>query len=160
MEQFEPISSPELFKRDDLQEQLSKGRITTVDGKYVYVANVVYAGVDMIDIHDVDIKTSTYVMDFYLWFRYRANSQDAEFKPASFVFTNAVSVDDSSYTPIRDPETINGITTFDMTGYAPGSGIDVSLPGLYRNNTFLLPEHGNVTVVFKFDQPVLPTSLP
>src|SRR5258706_942153 len=56
--------------------------------------------------------------------------------------------------------TINGITTFDMSGYAPGSGIDVSLPGLYRNNTFLLPEHGDVTVVFKFDQPVLPTSLP
>jgi hypothetical protein len=56
--------------------------------------------------------------------------------------------------------TINGITTFDMAGYAPNSGIDVSLPGLYRNETFLLPEQGNVTVVFKFDQPVLPTSLP
>ncbi len=56
--------------------------------------------------------------------------------------------------------TINGITTFDMSGYAPNSSIDVSLPGLYRNNTFLLPEHGDVTVVFKFDQPVLPTILP
>jgi hypothetical protein len=56
--------------------------------------------------------------------------------------------------------TINGVTTFDMAGYPPNSGIDVSLPGLYRNQTFLLPEQGNVTVVFKFDQPVLPTSLP
>ena len=56
--------------------------------------------------------------------------------------------------------TINGITTFDMSGYTPNSSIDVSLPGLYRNNTFLLPEHGDVTVVFKFDQPVLPTILP
>ena len=56
--------------------------------------------------------------------------------------------------------TVNGVTTFDMSGYAPGSGIDVSLPGLYRNNTFLLPDHGDVTVVFKFDQPALPTSLP
>ena len=111
MTQFEPISSPGQFKREELREQLAKGRITTVHGKYVYVANVVYAGVDMIDIHDVDIKTSTYVMDFYLWFRYRANSHDAEFQPASFVFTNAVSVDDSSYTPVREPETTNGITT-------------------------------------------------
>lgn len=111
MTQFEPISSPGQFEREELREQLAKGRITTVHGRYVYVANVVYAGVDMIDIRDVDIKTSTYVMDFYLWFRYRANSQDAEFQPASFVFTNAVSVDDSSYTPVREPETTNGITT-------------------------------------------------
>ena len=56
--------------------------------------------------------------------------------------------------------TINGIAVFDLTGYPPNSGIDVSLPGLYRNETFLLPEQGDVTVVFKFDQPVLPTSLP
>lgn len=56
--------------------------------------------------------------------------------------------------------TINGIAIFDLSGYPPNSGIDVSLPGLYRNETFLLPEQGDVTIVFKFDQPVLPTSLP
>lgn len=56
--------------------------------------------------------------------------------------------------------TVNGIAIFDMSGYAPNSGIDVSLPGLYRNNVFLLPEQGDVTIVFKFDQPVLPTILP
>ncbi len=111
MTQFEPVPAPEQFKREDLQEQLDTNRIMTVDGKYVYVANVVYAGVDMIDIHDVDIKSSTYVMDFYLWFRYRANLEDRDFKPAVFVFTNAVSLDDASYTPVRDPETTNGITT-------------------------------------------------
>jgi len=56
--------------------------------------------------------------------------------------------------------TQNGIAIFDMSGYTPNSGIDVSLPGLYRNQTFLLPESGDVNIVFKFDQPVLPTSLP
>ncbi|HEU0296660.1 MAG TPA: hypothetical protein VFR47_28245 [Anaerolineales bacterium] len=56
--------------------------------------------------------------------------------------------------------TQNGIAIFDMSGYTPNSGIDVSLPGLYRNQTFLLPEEGDVEVIFKFDQPVLPTSLP
>ncbi len=56
--------------------------------------------------------------------------------------------------------TINGIATFDMSGYTPNSGIDVSLPGFYRNETLLLPQQGDVTVVFKFDQAVLPTSLP
>jgi hypothetical protein len=56
--------------------------------------------------------------------------------------------------------TENGVAIFDMAGYPPNSGIDVSLPGLYRNQTFRLPEAGDVEVVFKFDQPVLPTSLP
>jgi len=56
--------------------------------------------------------------------------------------------------------TQNGVAIFDMSGYPPNSGIDVSLPGLYRNQTFLLPEQGDVEVVFKFDQPALPTSLP
>ena len=56
--------------------------------------------------------------------------------------------------------TENGVAIFDMSGYAPNSGIDVSLPGLYRNQTFLLPEQGDVEILFKFDQPALPTSLP
>jgi hypothetical protein len=56
--------------------------------------------------------------------------------------------------------TDNGVAIFDMTGYTPNSGISVSLPGLYRNQTFLLPEQGDVEVLFKFDQPALPTTLP
>jgi hypothetical protein len=54
----------------------------------------------------------------------------------------------------------NGITVFDMTGYTPGIGINVSLPGLYRSQTFVLPAQGETVVTFMFEQPVLPTSLP
>ena len=56
--------------------------------------------------------------------------------------------------------TVNGITIFDMTGYPPGLGITVSLPGLYRSENLTLPEQGEVLVTFMFEQPVLPTSLP
>jgi hypothetical protein len=56
--------------------------------------------------------------------------------------------------------TVNGITVFDMTGYTPGIGIEVSLPGLYRSQTFVLPEEGETVVTFIFEQPALPTSLP
>lgn len=56
--------------------------------------------------------------------------------------------------------TQNGVATFDMSGYTPGLRVDVSLPGLYRNESFTLPEQGEVSVVFKFDMPVLPTNLP
>jgi hypothetical protein len=65
-----------------------------------------------------------------------------------------------SNTQVITQRTQNGVAIFDMSGYTPKSGIDVSLPGLYRNQTFLLPESGDVEVIFKFDQPVLPTSLP
>jgi len=56
--------------------------------------------------------------------------------------------------------TQNGIAIFDMSGYTPGIGITVSLPGLYRSESFELPEEGEVTVTFMFEQPPLPTVLP
>lgn len=56
--------------------------------------------------------------------------------------------------------TQNGITVFDMTGYTPGLGINISLPGLYRSESLVLPEQGEIVVTFMFEQPVLPTSLP
>ena len=56
--------------------------------------------------------------------------------------------------------TQNGIAVFDMTGFTPGIDITVSLPGLYRSETFVLPEQGEVLVTFAFEQPALPTLLP
>jgi hypothetical protein len=56
--------------------------------------------------------------------------------------------------------TQNGIAIFDMSGLTPGIGINVSLPGLYRNQRFELPQHGEVTVTFMFEQPPLPTIIP
>ncbi|MCI0550845.1 MAG: hypothetical protein L0287_07815 [Anaerolineae bacterium] len=56
--------------------------------------------------------------------------------------------------------TQNGVAIFDMTGFPPGIGINVSLPGLYRSESFVLPEQGEVSVTFVFEQPALPTLLP
>lgn len=56
--------------------------------------------------------------------------------------------------------TLNGIALFDMSAFAPGLTVTVSLPGLYRSETFLLPEQGEVVVIFKFELPALPTNLP
>lgn len=56
--------------------------------------------------------------------------------------------------------TQNGIAIFDMSGFMPGIRITVSLPSLYRSESFALPEQGEVTVTFMFEQPPLPTVLP
>jgi len=56
--------------------------------------------------------------------------------------------------------TQEGVAIFDMSGYTPGIGIIVSLPGLYRSQSFELPEQGVLPVTFRFEQPALPTLLP
>jgi hypothetical protein len=56
--------------------------------------------------------------------------------------------------------TQNGVTVFDMSGFTPGIDINVSLPGLYRNERFELPAQGEVTVTFMFEAPPLPTTIP
>jgi len=56
--------------------------------------------------------------------------------------------------------TQNGIAVFDMSGFTPGIRVTVSLPGLYRSESFELPEQGEVNVTFMFVQPPLPTVLP
>ena len=56
--------------------------------------------------------------------------------------------------------TENGIAIFDMSGFTPGISVNVSLPGLYRNETFALPQQGEVTVRFMFEAPPLPTLIP
>ena len=61
---------------------------------------------------------------------------------------------------LLETRTASGVAMFDMHGYAPGLGIDVSLPGLYRSENFILPEQGEVMITFRFDQPALPTILP
>lgn len=67
---------------------------------------------------------------------------------------------DTSTNEQFEQRTQNGIAIFDMSGFRPGIGITVSLPGLYRSESFELPEQGEVTVTFMFEQPALPTLLP
>jgi raffinose/stachyose/melibiose transport system substrate-binding protein len=112
--QFEPIANPNEIK--DLQAQIDSGRIMTVNGGYVYKANVVYAGIDLLGIDEIDIKTSTYKVDFYLWFRYRPNEHDPDFKPDEFVFTNAEG--DTEIVPIRDESNSDGtvLKTYRVSG--------------------------------------------
>ncbi|MBN1148813.1 MAG: hypothetical protein JXA78_16245 [Anaerolineales bacterium] len=56
--------------------------------------------------------------------------------------------------------TVAGEVVFDMTGNSAGLRGIVSLPGLYRSSEIVLPEHGEMFVVFMFTKPLLPTDLP
>jgi len=102
--QFEPVEV--LSDVKDLANEIQRARILTVNGDYVYRSNVVYVGIDLLGIDDIDIKTSTYKMDFYLWFRYRPNEQDSSYKPEDFFFTN--SEGEFEITPLREEDNSDG----------------------------------------------------
>jgi hypothetical protein len=66
---------------------------------------------------------------------------------------------------LRSGETLSGVTlngeaVFDMTGYPLGTDIIASLPGLYREQLFSLPEEGIVQIDFVFESPDIPEELP
>ncbi|MEL6581370.1 MAG: ABC transporter substrate-binding protein [Cyanobacteria bacterium J06621_12] len=69
--QLQPINNIEIV--EDLQSELDSERILLIDGKYRYRTNIVYTGIDINEIRNLDEKTSSYLVDFYLWFRFQGD---------------------------------------------------------------------------------------
>jgi len=69
--QLQPLINLEAI--DDLQAELDSGRVLLVDGKYRHRTNIVYTGIDINEIRNLDEKTSSYLVDFYLWFRFQGD---------------------------------------------------------------------------------------
>ena len=69
---------------NNLEQQIAQGKIIQVGPEYVLETHVVYTGVDINQISSIDEKTSSYLMDFYLWFRY----QEDNFNPDDIEFSN------------------------------------------------------------------------
>jgi hypothetical protein len=56
--------------------------------------------------------------------------------------------------------TQQGLVIFDLTGMEIGTRGRVSLPGLYRSAPILVPDSGDLPVIFIFVKPILPTNQP
>ncbi|HBE17852.1 MAG TPA: hypothetical protein DEG17_26040 [Cyanobacteria bacterium UBA11149] len=57
----------------NFQEEIAKEKIVNIGERFFYKTNIVYAGIDLNKISDLDEKSSTYLVDFYLWFRYQGD---------------------------------------------------------------------------------------
>lgn len=57
----------------NLDQQIEKGDILTINSQYLYKTDIIFTGIDFVEISDLDLKTSSYIMDFYVWFRYRGH---------------------------------------------------------------------------------------
>ncbi|MGD1806343.1 ABC transporter substrate-binding protein [Dapis sp. BLCC M126] len=55
------------------EAKIASGNILQVGQQYWNKTDIVYVGLDINEVNYLDEKTSTYVVDFYLWFRYQGN---------------------------------------------------------------------------------------
>ena len=69
--QLQPIDNIKTV--ENLQAELDSGKILLIDGKYRHRTDIVYTGIDINEIRNLDEKTSSYLVDFYLWFRFRGD---------------------------------------------------------------------------------------
>ncbi|MBO6520427.1 MAG: ABC transporter substrate-binding protein [Rhodospirillales bacterium] len=66
-------------------EELKKGKVLYVNDRFMYKTNVVYTGLQLKEVRDLDVDEGTVTLNFLLWFRY-----SGDFKPEDLIFSNAV----------------------------------------------------------------------
>jgi branched-chain amino acid transport system substrate-binding protein len=68
---------PDIKKVTNLEVQIKSKDIVQISEQYLQKTNIVYVGIDINKVGYLDEKTSTYLVDCYLWFRYK-NGVDAD----------------------------------------------------------------------------------
>jgi len=81
--QLQPIRH--INEISNFEKAVQEEQILLVDDKYLYKTNVVYTGIKINKITELDIKNLTYSLDFSIWFRFRG-----EMEPENIKFFNAV----------------------------------------------------------------------
>jgi len=80
--QFQPVSGVTTDR--DFEQDLKDGLVIKTGDQYIEKAMVVYTGMEINKVRDINIRESSYFMDFYIWFR-----SNGEFRPEDIEFTNA-----------------------------------------------------------------------
>jgi branched-chain amino acid transport system substrate-binding protein len=79
--QLQIIPNPSIIS--DRSKKLLSGDILHIGDRYLQTTDIVYVGMDINGLDDIDEAKSSYMVDFYLWFRYQGN-----FPADSIEFTN------------------------------------------------------------------------
>jgi branched-chain amino acid transport system substrate-binding protein len=81
--QLHPVRN--VSELSNFKEEMQNERVLLFDGRYMYKTNIVYTGLKFNEIREIDIKTGTCLLDFYIWFRYQdeIDVQDIEFLNAA-----------------------------------------------------------------------------
>ncbi|SDU58488.1 ABC transporter substrate-binding protein [Desulfobacula phenolica] len=81
--QLQPVLNSRLIP--DIGAALDKGYILPYKKGYIYKTNVVYVGLEMGSIDELNLKKNTALLDFHIWFRYQG-----EFDAQDIIFLNAI----------------------------------------------------------------------
>lgn len=57
----------------DLDAALKDERVLLIDNKYMYRTNVVYTGIKLNEIGELDVDNQVFTLDFHVWFRYQGD---------------------------------------------------------------------------------------
>ncbi len=57
----------------NLNTAIENKKILFIDDNYMYKTNVIYTGIKIIEITELDMQDLSCIIDFYLWFRYKGN---------------------------------------------------------------------------------------
>jgi len=106
--QLSPI--PDIKAVENFREKLATGEILIFNNQYQQKTNVVYTGIDLNGITNLDQKTSSYTADFYLWFRYQG---DIDASNIEFTNYSVERLDSGEKLELSEPieiKTVNGVT--------------------------------------------------
>ncbi len=84
----------------DIRRERDAGRLLFIDGKFMYKTNVVYTGIDLHEVSELDVENLLYTLDFDLWFRYRGQFDDENIE-----FLNSVEPIRLTAQQAKDPST-------------------------------------------------------
>ncbi|ELS00313.1 ABC-type branched-chain amino acid transport system, periplasmic component [Xenococcus sp. PCC 7305] len=86
---------------NNLAQQIEQGSIIQVGSEYMLLTHVVYTGVDINQVSSIDEKSSSYLLDFYLWFRYQG--EDLHPEDIEFSNYNAEAMDSGETLTLDEP---------------------------------------------------------
>lgn len=104
--QFQVMRNPNEIA--DLNAALQDERVLLINEKYMYKTNVVYTGIKINEISELDFHNLAFTFDFNLWFRSVGN-----FEPQDIEFLNALNPDEVQeqlQNPLEPPKTKEQMT--------------------------------------------------
>ena len=73
--QYQPFK--ETGNATSVLSDMLTGKIIKIDDMYMCQTRVVYTGIDINDVIELDLQSQSYIIDFYLWFRHQSDFNEA-----------------------------------------------------------------------------------
>ncbi len=92
--QYRLVTNPTQY---DVDQEVASGHAITIEGQTFRQYRVVYVGIEMIELRDLQTTAQSFTADFFIYFRYGGDDS-----PVNIVFTNALESGLSLGTPLTE----------------------------------------------------------